>query len=201
MGNSVIAINREYGAGGRTLAALLSEKLGIPWFEKDFVMKTVEESGYEKEEVERSGEELSVAGKVLDDFLNSAVTYQSSHDAIFEAEKKVVLELAEKPCIIVGRCAGQILQENGKDVISILLRAPIEHRLKRAAELAENGGEKLEKFVEERDKRRNTFCKLHTGREITDSSIYTMCFDVSKVSIPTCAEIIEKVVKERDNEA
>ena len=41
MGNSVIAINREYGAGGRTLAALLSEKLGIPWFEKDFVMKTV----------------------------------------------------------------------------------------------------------------------------------------------------------------
>ena len=27
----VIVINREYGAGGRSLAAILSERLGIPY--------------------------------------------------------------------------------------------------------------------------------------------------------------------------
>ena len=43
----VITINREYGAGGRSLAEILSEKLGIPYYDRDFVEKTVEESGYD----------------------------------------------------------------------------------------------------------------------------------------------------------
>ena len=101
----VIAINREYGAGGRALASILSEKLGIPYYDRDFVQKTIEESGYEKEDVEREGEEMSKSARVFNNILNSAVSYKSSHDEIYKAEKKVILELAKSPCIMVGRSA------------------------------------------------------------------------------------------------
>ena len=193
----VIAINREYGAGGRALAAILSERLGIPYYDRDFVKKTIEESGYEKEDVEREGEEMSKPARVLNNFLNSTVSYQSSHDAIYMAEKKLILELAKSPCIIVGRGADHILGEAGVDVLSVYLHGPLELRVKRATELGENGDMPPEKFVEEHDRKRQTFYKQYTGRELFDASNYTFCFDVGKVSIPECAEIIIDQIKRK----
>ena len=190
----VIVINREYGAGGRTLAALLSEKLGIPYYDKDFVQKTAEKSGYDEEAVEREGEEMSVPSRVLNNLLNSTVSYSSSHDAIFKAEQNVILELAKKPCIMIGRCADYTLREAGIDAVSIYLHAPFEKRMKRAQELSENGDMKLEKYVEKVDSQRQTYYKQYTGSEIFDSSNYTVTFDVGKVSIEFCAEVILNIL-------
>ena len=186
----VIAINRQYGAGGRALAQILSEKLDIPYYDRDFVKKTIKESGFDAEDVEREGEEMSRPARVFHNILNGTVSYSSSHDAIFNAEKKVILELAENPCIIVGRCADHILAEAGVDAVSIYLHAPLEKRLGRAEELAENGDMPLEKFVERHDSLRQTFYKQYTGRDIFDASNYTFSFDVGKVSIAECADII-----------
>ena len=192
----VITINREYGAGGRALAAILSEKLQIPYYDRDFVKETTAMSGYDTEDVEREGEELSKPSQMLNSFLNSTVSYKSSHDEIFKAEKKVVIELAENPCIIVGRCADRILAEAGIDNVSIYLHGPFEMRLKRARELAENGDVKLEKYVEDRDSLRKNFYRKYTGCELTDASNYTFTFDVGKVSVPLCAEIVLKALEQ-----
>ncbi|MBQ7481351.1 MAG: cytidylate kinase-like family protein [Lachnospiraceae bacterium] len=194
----IITINREYGAGGRTLAAVLSEKLGIPYYDEDFVLKTVEESGYDREDVVREGEEISKPSQFLNGFLNSAVSYSSSHDEIFKAEKKVILELAENPCIIVGRCANHILKEAGIDAVSIFLHAPFEKRLKRTLELAEYGNMKPEKYMEERDSKRRNYCRYYTGCDITDSLNYTFCFDVGKIGISRCAQIVIDMIDKAD---
>ena len=186
----VITINREYGAGGRALAEVLSEKLKIPYYDRDFVSKTVEESGYDVEDVEREGEEMSRSSQILNDFLSSTVTYSSSHDAIFEAEKKVILKLAESPCIMVGRCADHIMKEAGIDTVSVYLHGPLDLRLKRTKELAQYGELKPEKYLEERDTKRRTFYKYYTGKEIFDASNYTFCFDVGRISIFQCAQIV-----------
>ena len=58
----VITINRQYGAGGRTIARGLSEKSGIPWYDKDFVKKTAAESGYSEEDIQAEGEQKPVPG-------------------------------------------------------------------------------------------------------------------------------------------
>ena len=186
----VITINREYGAGGRALAAILSEKLGIPYYDRDFVSKTMDESGFDREDVEREGEEMSKSSQLLHNLLNSTVSYNSSHDAINNAEKSVILKLAENPCIMVGRCADRVLYEAGIETVSIYLHAPLDMRLKRAEELNEYGDLKPEKFTEQRDSKRRTYYKQYTGHDIFDASNYTFCFDVGKVSIPLCAEIV-----------
>ncbi|MCR5557251.1 MAG: cytidylate kinase-like family protein [Butyrivibrio sp.] len=186
----VITINREYGAGGRSLAAILSEKLGIPYYDKDFVLKTMEESGYDREDVEREGEELSRSSMVLNDILNGTVSYTSSHDAIFNAERNVILKLAETPCIIVGRCANIILAEAGIDSINVYLHGPMENKLKHMDEISTDGKPVTEKSMEEHERKRRTFFKKYTGYEIFDASNYTFCFDVGKVDIPKCAEIV-----------
>jgi len=186
----VITINREYGAGGRSLAALLSESLGIPYYDKDFVLKTVEESGYDKEDVEREGEEMSRSSKVLNDILNGTVSYQSSYDAIYKAEKNVILKLAENPCIIVGRCANVILSEAGINSLNIYLHGPMDIKMKRLDEISAENTPVTEKMVEEHERKRRTFFKKYTGYDIFDASIYTFSFDVGKIDLPMCAKII-----------
>ena len=186
----VITISREYGALGRALAKKLSEKLGIPYYDRDFVTKTAEESGYTVEDIKREGEDLSPSGKFLDNILNSTVSYSSSHDAIFKAQKKVILELSESPCIIVGRCADHILREAGVDVFCIYLYASVKSRLAHAEELGEYGHMNLEKYIEKRDKLRKTYYKQYTGCEMGNANNYTICFDTGRISTAACADAV-----------
>jgi cytidylate kinase len=186
----VITISREYGALGRTLAAKLSERLGIPYYDRDFVKKTAEESGYAVEDVEHEGEELSTSGRMLNKILNSAVSYSSSYDGIYKAQKKVVLQLAQDPCIIVGRCADHILREEGKNVFCVYLYASVKDRLDHVAELAENGTMSIEKYIEKRDKLRKTYYKQYTGHEMGNANNYNICFDTGRINAETCADVI-----------
>lgn len=192
----VITISREYGALGRTLAKELSERLGIPYYDKDFVTKTAEVSGYEEEEIEREGEELNPSSRVLNSILNSSVSYSSSHDKIFEAQKKVIMELAKEPCIIVGRCADHILKEAGYDPFCIYLYASVENRMQRAEEIEKlkNMDTRIDKYIEKRDRQRRTYYKEYTGHDMGDASNYTICFDTGRINAATCADVIVDIL-------
>ena len=99
----VITISREYGAYGRSVAKALSKRLGIEYYDVDFVRMTAQKSGYSEEDVSREGELLSAGSRFINSFLSTSA-YNSSYDEIFQAQRQVVLELAKNPCIMVGRC-------------------------------------------------------------------------------------------------
>ena len=42
----LINIGRQYGAGGKGVAALLGERLGIPVYDNELLQKAAEESGF-----------------------------------------------------------------------------------------------------------------------------------------------------------
>ena len=109
----LITISRQYAAYGRTVAKGLSERLGIPYYDRDFVKKTAESSGYAEEDIIREGEDISKGSRFWNSFLNNATVYSSSYDGIFAAESKVILELSQEPCIIVGRSANHVLSPVG----------------------------------------------------------------------------------------
>ncbi|SFK62538.1 Cytidylate kinase [Lachnospiraceae bacterium KH1T2] len=183
MSNLIITIGREYGAGGRTVAAGLSKELGIPYYDRDFVRETVKKSGYTEEEILEEGEQLSNTGKFLDAILNNAAAYNSSHDEIFKAQKEVLMGHVGETCIIVGRCSNVILREAGVKTFDIFLYADMEHKLKRAEELHENGKTDLKKFVEEIDKLRGIYYKTYTKHNIGDYHDYDMIVNTGKIGI------------------
>lgn len=186
----VITISREYGAGGRSVAKRLSELLGIPWYDKDFVKATVSSSGFSEEDILREGEEMSSRQKFLDSILNSMVSYTSSGDAIFQAQKKEILRLAQEPCIIVGRCANIILQQAGIPSFDVFLYADMEFRMKRAAELKENDDMDLRKYIETRDELRAIYHKHYTKAEIGDYHNYDLVLNAGILGFEKCVDII-----------
>lgn len=191
----VITISREYCAGGTSIARGISEKLGIPFYHHDFVKETAANSGYSEADIQREGEDLSHAAKLMDGILNSAVSYSSSHDGIFQAQKETILRLAEEDCIIIGRCSNIILKEAGIPCFNIFLHADMEHRMKRAIELGQNPeSSDLKKYVQKRDNLRETYYKTYTGHVLGDYHNYDISLDTGVLGYDTCIEILADLI-------
>ncbi|MDO4475404.1 MAG: cytidylate kinase-like family protein [Lachnospiraceae bacterium] len=191
----VITISRLYAAGGRSVAKGLSEKLGIEYYDKDFVSLTAKSSGFSEEEVRRVGEDMSSGAWFLNSFVNTTSLYTSAHDAVFKAERDVVIELAAKGnCIIVGRGANVILREVGIPTFDIFLYADMEHRVKRAAELGQNGNIVLEKYIAKVDRYRNLYHKAYEGSDIGDYRNYNICLDTGRIGIDRCVDLLADIL-------
>ena len=191
----VITISREYGAGGRTIARALAEKTGLEWYDKDFVRNTVADSGYSEEDILKDGEELKTSTKVMDSILNSVVSYTSTHDGIYRAQKEQILKLAQQPCIIIGRCSNIILKEAGIPSFHVFLYSDMEHRMHRAAELAENGDQDLQAYVLERDALRANYYKKYTKKILGDYHDYDLALNTGLLGTETTIEIILNAIE------
>ncbi len=191
----VITISREYGAGGRSVARGLAARLGIDFYDRDFVRITSKVSGFSEEDVMREGEDLSRRSRFINSFLTNTSSFVNSYDTIFQAEKDVILQLAKKPCIIVGRCSNIVLKEEGIESLNVFLFAEPEKRLKRVLELNEYGNMDPAKYLEKRDRLRKTYYRAYTDHDMGDCRDYNICLDTGLLGVEKCVDILENVVR------
>lgn len=191
---SIITIGREYCAGGTSVAERLSQKLGIPWFDRDFAALTAKNSGYALDEVLEEGEELSEFSRFLNSFLNNATSYISSHDEIYKAQREALMMLP-RPCIVMGRCSNLIYKEEGVESFDIFLHADADVRLTRAKE---RDGEDIEmKDIEKKDSKRENYYKNYTKHELADCREYNICLDTGAIGYDECADLLANILKDR----
>lgn len=191
----VITISREYGAGGRSVAAALAQRFGIEYYDIDFVRLTAKVSGYSEEDIRREGEDMSNRARWINQFLDNMSSYTSSYDAIYQAQREVVVSLAKKPCIIIGRCSNIILAAEKIPSFDVFLYADKAHRMKRAAELGENGETDLGKYVERRDHLRKTYYKTYTKHDLGDYKDYNICLDTGTIGIERSVDVLEQIIR------
>ncbi|MCQ2500991.1 MAG: cytidylate kinase-like family protein [Lachnospiraceae bacterium] len=193
MAKRIIAISRQYGAGGHSLAALLSEKLGIEYYDQDLIKEIAEKSGYSMETVEDQGEQMETGSAFLNVFRSNRFE-TNKQEQIWDATKTVIRHLADKEsCIILGRCANYVLR-NREDVISVYLHADPETCAERL--YAKTGTKPSEAEMKRVDKRRAAFYQYYTDWEWNDVNGYTISLDTGKISIERCADIIMELFKE-----
>lgn len=176
----VITISREYASGGRYVGKLLSEKLGINFYDKELIDLAATESGLANKYIEETEEE---SRKTTND------------DRIFIAESKVIKRLADNySCVIVGRCADYILKDN-KNVLKVFLYSDDESKVLRATKyygLNKNDALKqIKKINKEREKHYN----FYTNRKWKDFNNYDLAINVDKLGVEKTAENIIEYLK------
>ncbi|MCQ2498588.1 MAG: cytidylate kinase-like family protein [Lachnospiraceae bacterium] len=191
----VITISREYYAGGRSIAKRLSEALDIPWYDYDLTELAAKISGYSEAEIRDEGEELGKLENIMEKILSGANFYTSSHDEIYQAQKDAVLELAKKPCIIVGRGADAIFKEAGIESFDIFLYADLEIRVQRTAAKKGIDEAKARKFLEKHDALRERYYKKYMGKTFGASHNYSICLDTGVIDYDKCGEILTNILK------
>ncbi len=186
----VITISREYGAGGHSIGQRVAKELGIEFYDRDIVKAAVEESGLEMPEVERVEEEISRTGIFLR--MISPAAYVDQQDKIRAIEQHIIAELALKgPCVILGRCADDIMEKANIPSLNVFLYASEIHRAARVGELI---GSKdptvIQKKMQKRDSARRTYYEQFTGKRWGDIRNYTLSLNTGILGYDTCVRLI-----------
>lgn len=195
MNNKIIAISRQFGSGGRTVGKLVAEKLGIPCYDHDLIEKIAEESGLCEEFVKERGEYASSGSWLANAFADRDYYGHSVQDDIWFAQRRVILDLAQKgPCVIVGRCADYILEET-HDCLRVFIHADMKARAERIVKQYGESDQAPERRLRDKDKRRAAYYNFYTDRKWGDLKNYDICLSTSSLGIEKCADIIASIYK------
>lgn len=205
--NVVITISRMYGSGGRTVAEMLSKRLGIPYYDKDLLKFASEESGI-NEALFVNADERKPASKLFDSSKKNAIGEVLPPDSkdftsdrnLFNYQAKIIKDLASKEsCVIVGRCADYVLKDYD-NVLSVFIHAPHDFCMEKAAEKKSLPFKELEEFVNKTNKQKEVYYKYYTGVEWSDARNYDLCLDSSKLGFERCVDEIIAYMKVRFGE-
>ena len=107
----------------------------------------------------------------------------------FSSETELIKELAQKPCIILGRCASEILKDQ-PNVFNVYVCADREDRIQRIIKKENLSYEDTKAMLEKNDRQRADYYNEHTGKVWGDVSNYHMILDTSALGIENCADIL-----------
>ena len=195
--NKVITISREYGAGGHTIGKRVAQELGIEIYDKDIVRETVRASGFETEVVQEEEEDVSKAGSFLKSLCSSSVHYRDPQEVIHEVQTAVILQFAKKgPCVILGRCADDILRESGIETLNVFIHADDLHRAVRISEMTGiTNATELQKLMAKKDSSRRNYYEHYTHKKWGDSHNYDLTLDSGKLGVDLCVQMIVEAAK------
>ena len=194
-GKTIIAISREYGSGGRFVAQLVAEKLGLHYYDKNLINITSSKSGYSVKYIENNEQKLH--GNLLSNFNTQYYNNLSNDDNLYIEESKAIQEVAKKGnCVIVGRCATYVLKDN-KDTIKIFLYSDDENKVKRAVEYYGLDKDKALKEINKINKNREKHYSYYTGKNWKDLANYDYAFNVDKLGVEKTADMIIEIVMKK----
>ena len=197
MKKNIITISRQFGSGGRSIGKMLSEKLEIPFYDKELIELASKESGIDERIFKSEGEEtgrfyqvLGAIGFALGSPAGGIYEY-SINDELFLAQSSIIEQVAEKgPCILIGRCADYVLEDR-QDVLNVYTCADMESRLERVKDEyhVEDADEAM---LKKEDKRRSNYYQYYTDRIWGRAENYDLCINTGKFAPE---EVVDMIIR------
>ena len=195
MTKRIITISREFGSGGRFIGEEVAKKLGISYYDKNIIGQIAEKSGLSPEYIQENAELSPKKGLFAYAFSGRDITGKSVEDMVYEAQRNIILELAEKePCVIIGRNADYILRDRD-DVLNVFIHGDMPEKIKRITGLYNVKEKEAVKMMADTDKRRRTNYNFYTDQNWGKASNYTLCLNSSQLGYDRCEMIIMECVK------
>lgn len=195
MSKRIITISREFGSGGRFIGEEVAKKLGIAYYDKDIINQIAKQSGLSPEYIQEKAELSPKKGMFAYAFTGRDITGKSIEDIVYEAQRKVILDIAEnESCVIIGRNADFILK-NRDDVLNVFVHGNMPEKVKRICELYNVTEAAAEKMIVDIDKRRKTNYNFYTEQKWGMASNYTISLNSSELGYDKCQQIIKDCAK------
>ena len=194
MTKRIITISREFGSGGRFIGEEVAKKLGIAYYDKNIINEIAEKSGLSPEYIQENAELSPKKGLFAYAFAGRDATGKSVEDLVYEAQRNVILELADKePCVIIGRNADYILKDRD-DVLNVFIHGGTPEKIQRITRLYNVEEQKAVKMMADIDKRRMANYNFYTDQKWGKASNYTLCLNSSKLGYDRCEKIIMECI-------
>ena len=195
MTKRIITISREFGSGGRFIGEEVAKKLGVAYYDKDIIGQIAEQSGLSPEYIRENAELSPKKGLFAYAFSGRDITGKSVEDMVYEAQRKVIREIAEKEsCVIIGRNADFILRDRD-DVLNVFIHGNMAEKVQRICKLYKVTEEDAAKLINDTDKRRRTNYNFYTEQKWGMAGNYTLSLNSSVLGYDMCQKIIMDCAK------
>ena len=209
MNNKSIVIDREYGSGGREVARILSEKLGMEFYDGNLLVLAGKEYGIDLGTLQTYDEKG--VGSLLHDlslvrnsgFGNTVygTTVNEAPFQVYSAQSRLVQQLVAKgPAIFLGRCTGQILKTEARVpfVHAFVYASNMQDRINRVREVDGVEASRIEAYIKRRDNQRKNYNKFFTDKTWGDRENYDLMLNTSTLGYEGAANAIIAVMGERE---
>ena len=190
MAKRIITISREFGSGGRFIGEEVAKQLGIAYYSENIIDQIAQQSGLSPEYIEENAELSPKRGFFAYAFSGRDITGKSVDDMLYEAQRKVILEIAEKePCVLIGRNADFILKDR-EDVLNVFIYGDMPEKIKRICKLYDVTEDGAVKLIKDTDKRRRTNYNFYTEQKWGMAKNYTLSLNRSQLGYARCKKMI-----------
>lgn len=198
-----ICIGRKFCSGGRNIAALVADRLGIRVYDRDLLKKASQETGFSEEFFDKADEEKTRKG--LRSIFMSHLTGSGlssnylSNESIFNMQSDAIRKIhGQEDCVFIGRCADYVLRDSDR-MLNVFIAAGTNDRVNR---VCRHAGESMTpskalSLIEDIDRKRASYYNYFTGRIWGDPANYDICLNSSVLGYEKCAAIIADLAKER----
>lgn len=191
----IITISRQYGAGGREIAGLMAEKLGVKLYDRQIVHIAAAKIGIddlsEKDLLELENYVKPLSMSFLP-FRSFGMNMSDSSQKIFMTESAAIRKLAQDgPCVILGRSADYVLRKF-ENKFSIFVCADDDFREERGKSVY--GGKSL-KELDQEDKKRARYYNYYTGQNWGEGQNYDLVVNTSHDPLDKIADAIIDYIK------
>ncbi|OON88043.1 cytidylate kinase [Oribacterium sp. C9] len=203
MKNYVITIARGFGTGGRQIAGMLADELGIHSYENRIMTLAANLAGRDECDFEKLDERLD--GSYLQNELrrlekrllpNPEMRHFKSNDRLYEFEAEIIRRLADtESCIIVGKAADYVLRDRD-NVLSVYIEAPRRFTRKMVMNRMNVDGNKADQIITKTDRYRADYYKYYThGNYWTNPVNYDITLNSERFGLEKCVQIIKETMK------
>ena len=183
MKKHIISIGRQYGCGAHEIATKLSEKLGIPYYDKEIIKRAAKDSGFDEHIFTFYDERPTrsfLYNVSTDGFSNIASNGLALEDQVFQYQFDTIRKVAEE-----GSCI----------IVTIFLHASDKFREKRVIEKYGVEPKNVAKEMKNTDKKRAKFHNFYSEEKWGEATTYDLAINVAKLGIDGTVDLISEYIK------
>ncbi|MDO4168354.1 MAG: cytidylate kinase-like family protein [Lachnospiraceae bacterium] len=187
-----LAIEREFGSGGREIGTKISKKLGIPCYDGQLIIKAAEDYGVELDLLKKYDE--TTTGSLLYSLalISNLQGYEhmSKYNEMFYAIQQTIKKLEmQGPAIFIGRCCTEILQPEHTKKVFIYASNELD-RLSTIMKHENVDATQAVNIMKKKDKERTNYFRFWTNKDWKDWNNYDLCLNTSTHSIDECVRLL-----------
>jgi cytidylate kinase len=187
-----VAISREAGARGGTIAARAGEKLGWQVYTQEMLEYIAQEINFRQEMLDNlSPTAHAWVAEQLERLLKEQNL--SRNPTVLELARMVLSLGAQGDVVLLGRGAGCILP--ARSTLHVRVIAPLEERIAYMSQWLRLTREEAAEQVRKRDQRRTDFISTHFHRKPNDVHQYDLLLNSNSLGEEACADLIVQAAK------
>lgn len=194
--NTIIAISRQYGSGGKEISEIIARKMGIRCYDRQVLYLAAQEIGADHVSIDSINRLAYSRSGIGDGVLTGVMGIGNIpvYNQMFLEQAKMIQKLASMgSAVFLGRCADYVLREMS-NCYTFFIYADREFKENRAKEYYDSVSVK---DLEKEDRNRADYYKYYTGQQWGACENYDMMLNTSKLSLEDASDLILEYVARR----